>query len=56
MLDFIEAEELIDHVEPVQYALRLLVPPGSLLVDSVGDAPVPGRARGGDVLLSLDAP
>ena len=34
MLDFVEAEDLIDHVDPVQYALRLLVPPGSLLLDS----------------------
>ena len=34
MLDFIEAEDLVDHVEPVQYSLRLLVPPGSLLLDS----------------------
>ena len=33
MLEFAEAEELIDHVDPVQWALRLLVPPGSLLVD-----------------------
>jgi len=39
MLDFIEAEELIDHVEPVQYALRLLVPPGSLLVDDTAMRP-----------------
>jgi len=34
MLDFVEAEGLIDHVDPVQYSLRLLVPPGSLLVES----------------------
>lgn len=33
MLEFIGGEALIDHVDPVQYALRLLVPPGSLLVD-----------------------
>lgn len=32
MLDFIEAEDLIEHVDPVQYAIRLLVPPGSLLL------------------------
>jgi radical SAM superfamily enzyme YgiQ (UPF0313 family) len=31
MLDFIEAEDLVDAVDPVQYSLRLLVPPGSLL-------------------------
>ncbi len=34
LLDFIEAEDLIDRVDPVQYSLRLLVPPGSLLLSS----------------------
>jgi radical SAM superfamily enzyme YgiQ (UPF0313 family) len=34
LLDFIDAEGLIDRVDPVQYSLRLLVPPGSLLLDS----------------------
>lgn len=33
MLDFIAAEDLVDHVDPVQYTLRLLVPPGSLLLE-----------------------
>ena len=33
-LDFIADEALIDHVDPVQYGLRLLVPPGSLLLDT----------------------
>jgi alkylhydroperoxidase family enzyme len=33
-LDFLAAEALIDHVDPVQYGLRLLVPPGSLLLDT----------------------
>jgi radical SAM superfamily enzyme YgiQ (UPF0313 family) len=31
MLDFVLDEGLLDHVDPVQYSLRLLVPPGSLL-------------------------
>jgi hypothetical protein len=31
LLGFVESEGLIDHVDPVQYALRLLVPPGSPL-------------------------
>jgi radical SAM superfamily enzyme YgiQ (UPF0313 family) len=31
MLDFVPDEGLVDHVDPVQYSLRLLVPPGSLL-------------------------
>jgi radical SAM superfamily enzyme YgiQ (UPF0313 family) len=33
MLAFIEANGLIDHVDPVQYTIRLLVPPGSYLLD-----------------------
>ncbi|HSB40278.1 MAG TPA: CUAEP/CCAEP-tail radical SAM protein [Methylomirabilota bacterium] len=33
-LDFLADEGLIDHVDPVQYGLRLLVPPGSLLLES----------------------
>ena len=33
MLDFVDAEDLVDAVDPVQYSLRLLVPPGSLLAD-----------------------
>jgi hypothetical protein len=32
MLEFVESQDLIDHVDPVQYSIRLLVPPGSLLL------------------------
>jgi radical SAM superfamily enzyme YgiQ (UPF0313 family) len=32
ILGFVAREGLIEHVDPVQYALRLLVPPGSLLL------------------------
>jgi radical SAM superfamily enzyme YgiQ (UPF0313 family) len=32
VLDVVERESLIDHVDPVQYAVRLLIPPGSLLL------------------------
>src|SRR5205085_1871880 len=39
MLDFIETEDLIDHVDPVQYSLRLLIPPGSLLLESAAMRP-----------------
>jgi len=42
MLDFVEAHDLIDHVDSVQYALRLLVPPGSLLVESPAFRPFMG--------------
>ena len=34
MLAFIARETLVDHVDPVQYSVRLLIPPGSLLLDS----------------------
>ena len=46
-LDFLAAEALVDHVDPVQYGIRLLIPPGSLLLDlpelrgQLGD-PAPG--------------
>ena len=33
MLEFIAAEGLVDATDPVQYALRLLVPPGSWLLE-----------------------
>jgi radical SAM superfamily enzyme YgiQ (UPF0313 family) len=39
MLDFIEAEGLIDHVDSVQYSIRLLVPPGSALLKSAAMIP-----------------
>ncbi|TMQ26582.1 MAG: radical SAM protein [Candidatus Rokuibacteriota bacterium] len=32
-LDFLAAERLVDAVDPVQYGIRLLVPPGSLLLE-----------------------
>jgi radical SAM superfamily enzyme YgiQ (UPF0313 family) len=32
-LDFLAVERLVDHVDPVQYGIRLLVPPGSLLLE-----------------------
>lgn len=32
LLDFVEVHDLIDHIDPVQYAIRLLVPPGSALL------------------------
>jgi hypothetical protein len=34
LLDFHHEQALIDHVDPIQYSLRLLVPPGSLLLSS----------------------
>ncbi len=32
ILEFVEREGLIDHVDPVQFTLRLLIPPGSALL------------------------
>jgi radical SAM superfamily enzyme YgiQ (UPF0313 family) len=33
VLEVVEGHDLIDHVDPVQFTIRLLVPPGSLLLD-----------------------
>ena len=33
MLDFVEANGIIDHVDPVQFSIRLLIPPGSWLAE-----------------------
>jgi radical SAM superfamily enzyme YgiQ (UPF0313 family) len=42
-LDFVDAETLVDAVDPVQYGLRLLVPPGSLLLEHEAMRPHLGR-------------
>src|SRR5205807_1035805 len=42
MLDFVADEGLVDHVDPVQYSIRLLVPPGSLLLASPAMRPFLG--------------
>jgi radical SAM superfamily enzyme YgiQ (UPF0313 family) len=34
LVDFLVARRLVDHVDPVQLSIRLLVPPGSLLLDA----------------------
>jgi hypothetical protein len=47
MLDFVESEGLVNHVDPVQYSIRLLVPPGSLLLDSPAWRPYLGPRRPG---------
>jgi radical SAM superfamily enzyme YgiQ (UPF0313 family) len=39
MLDFLAEEDLVDHVDPVQLSIRLLVPPGSLLARSPAMTP-----------------
>lgn len=37
VMDFIAAHDIVAHVDPIQYAIRLLVPPGSALL-SLDDA------------------
>jgi radical SAM superfamily enzyme YgiQ (UPF0313 family) len=39
ILEFIAGEGLVDHVDPVQYSIRLLVPPGSLLLAAAAMQP-----------------
>jgi radical SAM superfamily enzyme YgiQ (UPF0313 family) len=34
LLDIVDGEGLVDHIDPVQYSIRLLVPEGSLLLGS----------------------
>lgn len=48
LLEFIAAEDLVDHVDPVQLTIRLLVPPGSLLLERPALRPYLGSldARG----------
>ncbi|MGH2366210.1 MAG: CUAEP/CCAEP-tail radical SAM (seleno)protein [Chloroflexota bacterium] len=38
LLDFVALEGLIDSIDPVHYAIRLLVPPGSALLDDPATA------------------
>ncbi|HWP35507.1 MAG TPA: CUAEP/CCAEP-tail radical SAM protein, partial [Thermodesulfobacteriota bacterium] len=42
LFDFVEREELVEHVDPVQYTIRLLVPPGSRLLDQPAMRPFLG--------------
>src|SRR5262245_57714024 len=34
LLEFVETQGLVDAIDPVQFSIRLLVPPGSLLLES----------------------
>jgi len=42
VFEFVEREGLIDHVDPVQFTLRLLVPPGSALLTRAAIEPYLG--------------
>ncbi len=39
MLDFTDANGLIDHIDPVQFVIRLLIPPGSWLAEHAETLP-----------------
>lgn len=39
LFDFAEEHELVEQIEPVQYTLRLLLPPGSAVLDLPGEKP-----------------
>lgn len=43
LLEFVDREALVGHVDPVQWTIRLLVPPGSLLLESPAMKPHLGR-------------
>ena len=43
VIDFVEEHGLIYHVDPVQYSIRLLVPPGSSLLNSASLKPFLGN-------------
>jgi hypothetical protein len=43
LLDFVEAHGLVDAVDPVQFSIRLLIPPGSLLLESAAIRPFLGE-------------
>ncbi len=42
ILDSVESQELIDHIDPVQYTIRLLIPPGSSLLSQPSIQPYLG--------------
>jgi radical SAM superfamily enzyme YgiQ (UPF0313 family) len=43
LLDWVAREGLVDHVDPVQFTIRLLIPPGSLLLSRPGIRPFLGE-------------
>jgi radical SAM superfamily enzyme YgiQ (UPF0313 family) len=47
-LAFVAREGLVDHVDPVQFSIRLLVPPGSLLAGHPAMRPYLGELVAGD--------
>ena len=43
LLDFVETHGLVDAIDPVQFSIRLLVPPGSLMLESAALRPFLGE-------------
>ena len=43
LLEFVETHGLVDAVDPVQFSIRLLIPPGSLLLESAAMRPFVGE-------------
>ena len=46
ILEFVSGQGLVTHVDPVQYSIRLLVPPGSLLENHAEFMPHRGELDG----------
>ena len=42
LFDFVEHYQMIDHIDPIQYTVRLLIPPGSLLLSEAAMTPYLG--------------
>ncbi|MBI3764249.1 MAG: radical SAM protein [Chloroflexi bacterium] len=56
MLEFVRANDLIDHIDPVQYSIRLLVPPGSALAAQPDNAAWLGKLEPGNYAYRWDHP
>ena len=39
LLAFVTEHDLVEHIDPVQYSIRLLIPPGSALLQDIQDSP-----------------
>ena len=55
LVDFVFAEQLTEHVDPIQLSIRLLVPPGSALLWPEDGSPRRPAGSGGKVAAELPA-
>ncbi len=53
LLEFVATHDLVGHVDPVHYTIRLLLPRGSLLLEHPDLAPAPHRLRRRPRLVSV---